>query len=366
LQTSIDLIVEQTKPKQTEFKVIGSKIPSEIRYSFFECCLVPYVSLLSEFKEFTDPENKARLLNEVNRYAEAMSQKFLRGNIDEKLYVQPEIRGTFWKNTKMCLHHTCVMTNEKHYTICEENVNTIVTGSGKTDHTIHLQNSSIASLTIEDKALGHVFESVDISQGVSQVKAEIRLLQRTFAYEPGEYVGLLQNGQTWILLQRKIFRGQVLWRHSTFPDAFTIIKPKKGLARAEIHLDNCLLIARMIEHAYCISDAINGEILNPTLRPLYVMPTHSERNDDSEDDEDTSDVDPQDDTRLEKDSQSRMSAAAVTPARQDLSRHTSQKSSNDQKKSRLDVYPHSTYRSTDDFLLPLSIANVARCAASVR
>ena len=105
----------------------------------------------------------------------------------------------------------CVLVNEKSYKIRVENVNIkakIV--SGKIDHVIKLVDSDSLALTIEHKAIGTKISNQEVSQVVSQVEFAVSQMQKHLRYARAEYVGLLQTGDVWCAIRRRIFSEQVI------------------------------------------------------------------------------------------------------------------------------------------------------------
>ena len=73
----------------------------------------------------------------------------------------------------------------------------------------------------------------------------------------------MQNGRNWVGIFRKVECGEILWTYTEAPPAFEDVGTDVG----EVNENNCQMIARLIEHAYCTANQISGGIINPSLRP---------------------------------------------------------------------------------------------------
>ena len=208
-----DVIIEQTKPQKSQINEEASKICSDVCEAFFPCFRNAYLSASQSFKRFEEYDKATILQVEVEKYVRIMQTNLLAGNTKELPFVQPEIRGEFWNKTKCCLHNmqNCVLVNEKSYKIRVENVNIkakIV--SGEIDHVIQLVDSDSLALTIEHKAIGTKISNQEVSQVVSQVEFAVSQMQKHLRYARAEYVGLLQTGDVWCAIRRRIFSEQVI------------------------------------------------------------------------------------------------------------------------------------------------------------
>jgi len=214
------------------------------------------------------------ILSEVVAYVTSMRNRYLENHDDEITYVQPEVRNKLIPNTVkfMRTYSKSKLVSEKEYTLMEENDMGILEVGGKTDHAIEMIDSSLALLTLEDKAILHEITKREISQVVTQVKHEIQSLEIGLNYVPKEFVGLLQNGSQFVAILRRIDRGRVLWTNIRSSLAFTSKETVNGMRSAsEIDLKSCEEIARILEHAYVTADKIAEEIMDPYKRPNLIL-----------------------------------------------------------------------------------------------
>eukprot|EP01036_Dinobryon_divergens_P039072 gene39072-51416_t len=278
----LKIVIEQTKPKMTHYDDIASKIRSVVRNAFFDCVEYPFDAELPLFKRFGDDGSKARLLKkEVLRYSQQMRKNYLSNEVREDA-VQAEIINEFWPNTKSCFSdEPHEMVHEVPYSLKLSDDRISATISGKVDHGVKRLNSDLKSLTLEDKAQDTVLRS-HIAQAVSQVAFEVRRLRTSLHYVPELYIGLLQNGRSWVAILRKVVCGEVLLTYIEAPAAFEVA----GRKVSEVNDVNCEKIARLIEHAYCVANQITLEILNPSMRPANLP--YSIKEEYNEDDEDES------------------------------------------------------------------------------
>ncbi len=260
------MIAEQTKPRKTKTDEQASHLHSSVRNTFFQCPRVPFSSQASSFKKFSTADKLQQLIAEVIRYSKVMREKYQMGFVKEVDHVQLEFRRDFWTNTKSLLrfNNQYQLINEKPYFLTVENDTAETTVTGKIDHVIQLLDCDVASVTIEDKPLNMSFGAGEISQVVTQVKSEVDKMESFLGYVPAEYVGLLQNGCIWGAVLRKVERGKVLWTYIEAPRAFEVDNTSKRPI-ALVSDANCVEIARLIQHAYCIAD----QILNPEKRAMF-------------------------------------------------------------------------------------------------
>jgi len=275
-------ILNQTKPKNKHFDDDASKIHSEVRDAFFDCTEYPFNAEFQIFKRFGDDGSKARLLKkEILRYSKQMRNNYLSKKLRENL-VQIEVREQFWPNTKSCFSdEPHEMVHEVPYSLKVSDEYLSATVKGKLDHGVKRCNSDLKSLTLEDKAQDQVLRN-HIPQAVSQVTYEVRRMRTSLRYVPELYIGLLQNGRSWVAILRKVECGEVLWTYIEAPPAFEVA----GTYVGEVNDDNCENIARLIEHAFCTANQITLEIMNPTMRPTSVLYSINEEYDEDDNNED--------------------------------------------------------------------------------
>ena len=275
----LKIVIEQTKPKMKEYIDIASKIHSDVRNAFFDCVEYPFDAEFPRFKRFGDDGSKARLLKkEVLRYSQQMRKYYLLNEVREDV-VQAEITNNFWLNTKSCFSdepHEMVHEVPYSFKLSDDSISATI--NGKVDHGVKRLNSDLKSLTLEDKAQDTVLRS-HIAQAVSQVAFEVRRLRKSLHYVPELYIGLLQNGRSWVAILRKVVCGEVLLTYIEAPAAFEVA----GRKVSEVNDVNCERIARLIEHAYCTASQITLEILNPSMRPTSLPYSIKEEYDEDDD-----------------------------------------------------------------------------------
>ena len=259
----LDMVLEQTRPYKKIYYEYASEFDSEVREVFFDCIEVPFPGDFPLFKRFQDDGSKARLLkNEIVRYSRQMREHFISKKFGEDL-IQDEIQENFWPNTKSCFSdYPHEMVHDVPYILNVSDENVFVSVNGEIDHGVKLCKSGCNSLTIEDKAQDKELSKY-IPQAVSQVAYEVIKLRKNIRYVPELYVGLLQNGRSWIGILRRVVDGEVFWTYTEAPHAFEVIDSNVG----EVNDDHCEMITRLIERAYCTANQISGAIINPTLRP---------------------------------------------------------------------------------------------------
>jgi hypothetical protein len=292
-----------------------------------------------------------------------MRTRYLEGNVQEVTYVQPEIRDQFWPNTRSCLRNDQLyeFKSEKKYNLKVESQEIEANISGKTDHVIQLLNCDIASITLEDKKNSKKMDKQDVSQAVTQVDFEVGQMEKHLNYAPVEYVGLLQNGPVWIAVLRKIDKGKVLWTYVQTRPAF-VVNDNSSSQRTATAIDpsSCVEIARLIEHAYCTADIISNEILDPNRRPinqLYIITEYEHQIDDGEN-EDEDDQGKESGNSQELAPPDKVGAAISVPMKQ---RASQQQQSSKKSQSYGNILP----QNPEYFILPLSLANVARHASTI-
>jgi hypothetical protein len=139
------------------------------------------------------------------------------------------------------------LVNEHAYTLVVEDEVDRSTMHGKTGHTVKLITCNFHILVLEDKAVGLQMGASEMGQTKIEMMYEVKLIDEALHFVPQKYCGILQNGISWILLFRKVRNGRVRWNYVVSPGAFS-----DGL----INEKNCAIIARLVEHAYSVSDDI--------------------------------------------------------------------------------------------------------------
>ena len=245
--------------------------------------------------------------------------------------------------------------------------------NGITNHVICVLDSDLSSATIEDKQNCLEMSQQEVCQVVTQTTFQVDRLINSIDYAPVEYVGLLQNGPQWIAVLRKIVYGKVCWTCVRTTPAFEFNESLDSERTAtEIRRANCVEIAHLIEHAYCIADNIADIINDPSKNPknagLGAIEEYNHHSDDEvEDDQDAAKGNSEDFAAPGKVG----GAAAAAPARQSARHQQRNKDktadSSDRKNSlngRDTAGSPSWSQRHEYFVLPLSIANVARHTVS--
>ena len=304
-------------------------------------------------KRFDDVEKRATLLNEVNRYVEVMHAKCQAGKVEEKTHVRPEIETKFWPNSRCCLNSNFnyEMANQVSCSLHKEDDELDSRINGLTDHVIRIEGSELSSFTLEDKQICVTLGDKEISQVVTEICSEVELLEKTISYVPIDYIGLLQNGPEWIGVIRTVSAGRITWRHVRAPPAFTVTE---GIV-SSINSDNCILIARLIEHTYCTADYISGHIRYPQTRPNIALQTIEEINDVSDCDDDSGED--EDDKHQREASRQKLAGNEIVAQGNFLKPNSSSKMVLLSDRSAAGRF--SSFQNQDYFLLPLTRANVA-------
>ena len=69
----------------------------------FLCAKVELSFVMDRLQTFDQVELACTISDEILRFSDVMMKRLRAGQKDDKLYVQPEIRNHFWKNTMNCL-----------------------------------------------------------------------------------------------------------------------------------------------------------------------------------------------------------------------------------------------------------------------
>lgn len=185
-----------------------------------------------------------------------MQERLTRDERDEKKYVQKEIKDVFWLNTRAVLYCNAAveLCNERMFTVVMEDEDDRSIINGLTDHTIKMRTCDFHVLTIEDKSLGLAMNKSDVGQAKCEMMEELREMDVYLQYVPVEYCGILQNGVSWVFLFHKVSHGKVMWNYVVAPDTF---------ADGVVNVDSCRIVARFLEHVYCVADDIVTNISTP-------------------------------------------------------------------------------------------------------
>lgn len=364
----LDQVILQTRPSKDRRREQASEIHSEVQKKFFKCSPVSFPYAMKQFKRFEETgetlEAKRKLLlDAVEKFMGIMRNMYINGEVDEVKFVQPEIRGGFWSGIKPLLRHSYILENEKPYDFEVEDPDMAVTVEGKVDHALQMVDFGFASMTIEDKSLGLIpVGKKAVAQVMSEIMSEVNLMCDAIHFVPAEYVGLLQNGPLWMCIFRKIHGGKILWTYTQAPAAFEVEKEGDKRSATGISKKNCKDIAAMLEHALCNADCISDAILSPDrpfrlplMPPIFCEDGESGGSDDEEEENKPS---PDAGAAAKTPCQARGGVRTST-RRQPSSSSTPQTSG--KKKHTTDWAQHS-----DDeyFVMPLTLANVARHAAT--
>lgn len=282
-------LLENTTPAKIKRTCVASKLPSVVREKYFKCAKVDLVAELARLRSYNDEEKRLILLDEVLRYSSVMLGRFHRGEVDEKTYVQPEIKDVFWTNTRGVLAccNLVTLVNERAFSVIMEDEDDRSTVNGITDHAIKMINSDFHIVIVEDKAVAHVLGRSEIAQAKCQMMEELHELDTFLQYVPLEYCGILQNGVSWVFLFHKVRNGKVLWNYVVAPDTF---------ADGVVNEDSCKIVARLLEHVFCIADDIATYICTPKMviaasSLASVVDDGSDEDNGSEGEEEASDTD---------------------------------------------------------------------------
>lgn len=282
-----ETLMKNTNPTRIRDKCQASKIKSEYGDVFFNCRWVP-LPQTSRLRTYGNANKSKIIFDEVVRYSTVMRDRLFLKDVDEKRFVQPEIRNVFWPNTCQVLncHAFVELFNERRYEVQLEKNSMIVTFKGQTDHTVKMTTCDFNILTIEDKNVGKVMHKGDLSQAVCEMVKELSELKETFSYVPVEYCGILQNGKSWKFLYHKLICGVPVWQHVVAPDTF-----KSGV----VDIKSCKVVARLLEHAYCVADDLFAWISKPLRAVTATFANTAESSDGGDDDDGDDDGDEGDD-----------------------------------------------------------------------
>ena len=254
------------------------------------------------------------------------------------------------------------------FSVSDESISANI--NGKLDHGVKRCNSGFKSLTLEDKAQDMELSS-HIAQAVTQVSFEVQRLHKHLHYVPELYIGLLQNGRSWVAILRKVVCGNVLLTYIESPSAFEVIGTKVG----EVNDANCEKIARLIEHAYCTANQITLESMNPSMRPISLLYSIKEEYDEEEGDDNGGSGDTSDKDKAGKEGGSADTSDKNKEGKKDRSGDTNRNA--DDEAGRYSPAPGGGGKmphckisgeylhSRDYFLLPLTVDNVHRNANGV-
>jgi hypothetical protein len=346
LGTDMKRLIEYTEPRKTTIKCNASKICTEVQLRHFSSAQVDLFVELDRLNSYGSAETTEIFCNEVVRYSSVMMKRLTRGEVGEIKFVQPEIKGPFWCNTKECLM-CCAnveLMNERPYKIVVENADGRSEITGKTDHTIKMLSCDFHILTFEDKQLNFKMGKPEVCQVQSQIIEEVNAMDLHLQYVPLEYCGILQNGVTWIFLYRKVKNGRIMWNYVVAPMTFT-----DGVVNEE----NCRIVARLLEHAYYVADQIATQIATP--RMIVPLPSANLDASESEGDEQS---DHENILPFEGGDRSATEVCFQTQTRATTTQ--GQTNNANSKGTRTTKTPgHSHYCDKEDLFLPLSVHNVS-------
>jgi hypothetical protein len=276
-ELKLDQLLENTKSTKSSHQYAASRMSSEARNRHFKCLKVDLNRVMLRLSSYDLPAKTETFFKEVVRYSGVMCTHLLNGRKDEKIIVQPEIRTNFWENTRLCLNcnNLVELVDERAYSITVEDEADKTEINGKTDHTIKIKSCDFGALTLEDKAVGLTMNDHEIGQAVTEVVKEVSAMDKTLQYVPLEYCGILQNGIIWIFIFRKVNLGSILWQYVEAPPTSV---------NGEVVEDNCRVVARLLEHAYCVVEQIVHEITgDPTLPAISLLNLKAGDRDDDDD-----------------------------------------------------------------------------------
>jgi hypothetical protein len=351
LVTDMKRLIEYTELRKTTIKCNASTICTEVQLRHFKSAQVDLFVELDRLNCYGSAETTEIFCKEVVRYSSVMMDRLTRGEVSEIQFVQPEIKGPFWCNTKECLM-CCAnveLTNERPYKIVVENDDGRSEITGKTDHTIKMLSCDFHILTFEDKQLNFPMGKKEVCQVQSQIIEEVNAMDLHLQQVPLEYCGILQNGVTWIFLYRKVKngnvkKGRIMWNYVVAPRTFT-----DGVVNEE----NCRIVARLLEHAYYVADQIATQITIPRM----IVPLPSANLDASE-----SEGDEQSDHENNLPSEGGDRSATAMCFQTETRATTTQGQTNiaNSKGTRTTKNPgHSHYFDKEDSFLPLSVHNLS-------
>jgi len=277
--------IKKVITQKEEVDCDASKISKKDYEEYFRTYLIELNTKWMELKGYKDQTKSNILLAEVIRYSDVMMENYKNNRIDEKAYVQSEIKGTFWNNIKPVFNNnTVTLENEREFALVIENNRRRCNYHGKTDHVVKLSTSEIRAMTIEDKFVGKVYENRDYAQARAEMESEIRDMFQGFNYVPVEFCGILQNGCDWIFLFHTMCEGRALWQRVQSPPTFN----------KDTHVIDegaCAMVAQFLEHACFVADNIILEMTG-NVRRIHVPSITSipEKEEEEEEDDDDDDV----------------------------------------------------------------------------
>lgn len=251
-----EILLENTRPTKTVRTCKASCVTSEVRLKYLECAKVDLVAEMGRLRTYEIMEKSEKLFNEIRRYSTVMQRRLSLMQLAEKTYVQDEVKDVFWPNTRSVLRCNAdvELVNERRFTVVLEDDYDRSTITGVTDHTIKMRRSDFHILTIEDKRVGLTLKGEHVAQAVCEMMEELRNMKTNLLYVPLEFCGILQNGVTWTFLFYKVESGHEMWNHVVAPDTF---------ADGIVNEESCRIVARFLEHAFCVADDIAQYICTP-------------------------------------------------------------------------------------------------------
>jgi len=280
-------IFEQTKPRTLRRLHDASSIQSQVRRQYLNFVEVPVaVRQRSGMKTYNDKVKSTSILTAVKHFTTTMINLAREKKSDEVKFVQPEVASLFQsllQHTKN--RHHFELERERPYNVEFKGVlddrDVIHDISGKTDHCVKIRNMGLRVLTVEDKAVQLSLTHQNLSQAQCEMIFEVEQFNKGcwFPYIPEEFVGILHNGCDWQFLFRRLVRGNAVWNNVIIPPTFI---------DDNLNRNNCLIVAKFLEHALFTADFIADVLFNPpvvtaSLRPPSIDEDHKEGDSDSRD-----------------------------------------------------------------------------------
>ena len=238
--------MEWTAPKRKLVECEGSDIASLYKKKYFQSFESSCESELTRLKKATENSFSNGVREAFNEYCLAICNLVAEKQKDEVKYVQPIMSQCLRKIMESCPSMHFEVIDEKEYTLEQNSDSESIVVTGKTDHTIKLQNFDAHIVTVEDKHVGNKRIKHFLSQAKSQIMAEVVNLETGYACVLVEYVGILQNGIVWYFVFRRIsIHNSILWNYVECPPILNDI--------GAIDEQNCEIVSKFLEHAFLVA-----------------------------------------------------------------------------------------------------------------
>ena len=269
----------------TTKKYNASAIPSEIRRRSFQCL------------NHNMPKKDALIYNKKSNSMDRVVESFVETMIDfqskgktaENANMSPAVKNLLETTSQLYMEHSPSITveNQRHVTFIRTNeLYNREECTSITDHTLRIGSDGVRVMVIEDKSVGFAFPcppSVQISQVMAAMMAELHFMEHIDQFIPEEFCGLLHNGQEFILVRTCYKGGSRMWHYHRSQPCYVLNQLSQ---KYELQILPCKEVSLLLQHALCVADVIASHYLSeipliPSFSALNITQhEHEERGND--------------------------------------------------------------------------------------